>query len=825
MNVSYLVRRGGRWLAVAALLLACWQSNPARAADMSDPLRTCSVPTWWKGSTGLLLTNANDGKVFAYASDVGDTTGTTIWATFTAAFAVWTFSNFKTDLYTVVYTDSVDGETTLATGYPLACDVLGDGQIDRPEAFGDSVIPPSALNPDSTYGFVRLAADSLSANDSTLIAITSPVLCDSAVTIGAYTLPIADGAVGNVLKTDGAGVLSWAADATGVGGSDYSDSLQTLDGRFGADTWLNALGEIDTTTIDVAGFEKFVQDHQSAVPPGAGTIFAVSEGDVELDATVDTLDFLGTDFDLTESPEDEANIAIAAAITRDTEWDTASEINAATTDADFLTAEVGDIEGVTAGEGLTGTATSGTATLAVNLDVWGGLESVDDSLNVKASGVLESMLKCVDAAGDEEFLTFETTTGDFEWQAEVGDISGMTAGDGLTGTVSSGAGTFDVLMDVTGGIETADDSLNIKASGVTEAMLKAVDAAGDEEFLTYETTTGDFEWQAEVGDIEGVTAGDGLHGTATSGTASLSVLVDVHGGIEIVDDSLNVKLDGATLTVSSAGLKVTASTYQPLEATLTDIADGTIVENLVNTDNPWADNEVSDVITVGASGSVNDAAIPAGITRDTEWDTVSEINTATTDADFYYVGGTDVADADVVDALTLSTVSGAVDLGAATSLEVPNDANPTTNAEGEVAWDADDDALEVYSGDESESALIPMYQKIDVTIFAPDEVNDQIPIFHVDALAYPFGIEIDQVSITIPADAAYTMVFEEWAGDPPAAQADIETVTTGAGDSYMEDGTITNDAVDADDYIFLDIPATDVDWIHCQVIFHVKEGD
>lgn len=40
--------------------------------------------------------------------------------------------------------------------------------------------------------------------------------------------------------------------------------------------------------------------------------------------------------------------------------------------------------------------------------------------------------------------------------------------------------------------------------------------------------------------------------------------------------------------------------YQPLEATLTDIADGTIAENLVNTANPWADNEVVDTITASS---------------------------------------------------------------------------------------------------------------------------------------------------------------------------------------------------------------------------------
>ena len=40
------------------------------------------------------------------------------------------------------------------------------------------------------------------------------------------------------------------------------------------------------------------------------------------------------------------------------------------------------------------------------------------------------------------------------------------------------------------------------------------------------------------------------------------------------------------------------------------------------------DSTVSDTITVGASGSVDIAAIPAGITRDTEWDTEGEVQTA-----------------------------------------------------------------------------------------------------------------------------------------------------------------------------------------------------
>lgn len=495
MILARPVRSRLRWSVLAALVLLCFLSPAGRSADMSDPSRARILPTWWKGADGLLLTNADNGKVFAYASDVGDTTGTTIWATYTAAFSIWTFTDFPTDLYTIKHVDDVHGETLLAEGYSLDGAVLGDGQVNRAAVFGAGVLPPGALNADSVYAFSHVAVDSIAANDSSLIAVSSPVTFDSVLTIGAYVLPIADGGANTILKTDGAGTVTWQTDATGAGGSAYAESLETADGRYDADSWFDASGDIDTTNVTTAQWEAYIQGHQAA----------------------------------------------------------------------------------------------------------------------------------------------------------------------------------------------------------------------------------------ETGDISAVTAGLGLVGGGTSGAVACSVAVDAAGGIEIGDDSLNVKLDGSTLTVSASGIRLAT----------------------------------------------------------------------------------------------------ALDMGGDTSLEIPNGNNPTTNAEGEVAWDANDDAIEVYSGDEAESALIPVYQRIDVLIMAPDGVADEIPILHVDAILYPFGIEIDQVSITIPADAAYSMVFEEWAGDPPAAQADIETVSTGAGDSYMEvaQGDIDNASIDADDYVFLHVPATDVDWIHCQVIYHVMEGN
>lgn len=84
---------------------------------------------------------------------------------------------------------------------------------------------------------------------------------------------------------------------------------------------------------------------------GSGTVNAVKENGSQIGGSdIVTLDFLGSDFDLTETPDTEINILIASAITRDTEWDTVAEINAATTDADFYypggaTIAAGDLAG------------------------------------------------------------------------------------------------------------------------------------------------------------------------------------------------------------------------------------------------------------------------------------------------------------------------------------------------------------------------------------------------------------------------------------------------------------------------------------------------
>ncbi|MEX2055188.1 MAG: hypothetical protein WD972_03310, partial [Candidatus Andersenbacteria bacterium] len=232
--------------------------------------------------------------------------------------------------------------------------------------------------------------------------------------------------------------------------------------------------------------------------------------------------------------------------------------------------------------GLDAIDATGEATLESTLDIGGDVSGTGlGNVVIGSDKVLESHLKAVDAAGDEECLTYETTTGDFEWQLcdsvvdtddqnlfETFAVSGQSdvvadsatdtftlaggtnitittnastdtitiaatdtnttyaAGNDLdltgttfdlestldivstinlagTGTLNgldaidaTGEATLESTLDIGGDISgTGLSSVTIGADKVLESHLKAVDAAGDEECLTYETTTGDFEWQ------------------------------------------------------------------------------------------------------------------------------------------------------------------------------------------------------------------------------------------------------------------------------------------------------------------------------------------
>ena len=157
----------------------------------------------------------------------------------------------------------------------------------------------------------------------------------------------------------------------------------------------------------------------------------------------------------------------------------------------------GAVDGGTGGEIADGSVTAddlGTASVSA------------DELN--ATGVETELEAALDIDGEVSSTGMGTTvldeTGISLTSITVGALLGVDSID-ATGAVDMDYGSADItdhtfVTDSTGDAEIVlpNDSIGVNEIGddaILESMLKAVDAAADEECLTKEDTTGDFEWQ------------------------------------------------------------------------------------------------------------------------------------------------------------------------------------------------------------------------------------------------------------------------------------------------------------------------------------------
>ncbi|MCK4423656.1 MAG: hypothetical protein KAV18_06255 [Candidatus Omnitrophica bacterium] len=140
---------------------------------------------------------------------------------------------------------------------------------------------------------------------------------------------------------------------------------------------------------------------------------------------------------------------------------------------------------------------------ANNVSISGGAVTGITDLTIADGGTGQSTaqlainaLTAVSGATNEHVLTKDTATGNAIFKVAAGGGSG----DNIS--IDSVA-VVDPDFVSTGDIDFVDTSntvtANIIADKVTEAHLKCVNAAVDEYVLTYESTTGDFEWQEESG--------------------------------------------------------------------------------------------------------------------------------------------------------------------------------------------------------------------------------------------------------------------------------------------------------------------------------------
>jgi len=168
---------------------------------------------------------------------------------------------------------------------------------------------------------------------------------------------------------------------------------------------------------------------------------------------------------------------------------------------------VGDITGVTAGNGLSGGGTSGTVALALDLS--------ELSTATVATG---------DYVADEDITdnsSKKVTAQSIADLAPQGDITGVTAG------------TLVDVTDPTGPAPTVNVDLSEAATSTSDAdgdYFLVTDAAAAQYKLTKANIAlsgmnNDSGWTSNAGDITGITtaATSGLNGGATSGTATLVV--------------------------------------------------------------------------------------------------------------------------------------------------------------------------------------------------------------------------------------------------------------------------------------------------------------
>jgi len=224
-----------------------------------------------------------------------------------------------------------------------------------------------------------------------------------------------------------------------------------------------------------------------------------------------------------------------------------------------------------------------------------GLQSISGLTEADVSiieATADNVYNVVTSVGNNYILgsNFDNTSLEFKTPANVlTQISGQPVDGTLTALAGLTIGANELIY----------------GTGVDAFSMLAVNATATNKFLR-QVSSGVPSWEALVaGDIPDISA---TYQPLATGLTSISGLTETNGGIPYgTADNAYAWLAAGTAGYVLQGNGIgapswlnIAAAYQPLESTLTDIADGTITENLVNTTNPWADDEIASSATWNA---------------------------------------------------------------------------------------------------------------------------------------------------------------------------------------------------------------------------------
>ena len=226
---------------------------------------------------------------------------------------------------------------------------------------------------------------------------------------------------------------------------------------------------------------------------------------------------------------------------------------------ELYTDDAGDVNSVTATAPLSGTSTTGAITLSLS----------DDSIK-------EVKLDCTNAPTDNYLLSYDSASSGFTWVAGVeGDITGVTAGDGLTGGGTSGTVSLAVGVDDST-IELDSDAVRVKDNGITLAKMAGLargkfiygDASGDPAALA----------AGANGKLLVADANGDPSWTTVSGDATLSA-----GAVTIANDAVTSgKLGAEYTTVTALSSAATIAVDTALSDVFTFTAGHSFTLNFTN---------------------------------------------------------------------------------------------------------------------------------------------------------------------------------------------------------------------------------------------------